>query len=1253
MAKKFLTGLNLVVLDVDPTTGSEGELYFNSSASVAKIYQAGSWSVLGAGGGGTTVSTTEPDSPETGDSWYKNDTGEFYVYDGTYWVEVNGVIASESFKTISVSGQSDVVADSNTDTLTLVAGTNVSITTNSTNDSITINADSKSTSSVYLVRNNTGSTILKGTLVSASGAEPSGRIDVEPFAAVGGINSELTVMGMATTNISNGVNGEVISFGTLTGLDTRGDTTSAIAVGDETWAAGDILFAHPTVAGKLTKVRPQHDLAVAFITVRHASTGQIAVRIAPGNNHLEWMHDVSISGSVQNNELLAYNSASGLWINQTAEEAGLLTEESASTTYQLAGDYVTLDGSQTISGDKQFTNSTYFTSPITISNGASAGIGWGSLYYANDGYLLIQATDEPGPYQIPGTGSVKIDARSDVIINSYAGGEYLGSIDPDNQIATVGILSEYLTEGSASSTYLTQVDASTTYITQIEANESFQPLATALSNISDLEMSSGFLVSNGIDDWYIDENEYLTTTSASSTFLSQEDAAVIYLSQSTAASAYQPVGEYLIGEDLNGYLTELSASTTYQPIGDYLIPTDLEGYLTESSASIAYQPLDEDLTQIALLNNSSPSAGFLKTTGPGYWSIDTSEYLTIETDPVFSASDAAGITSSDISNWNEAHGWGNHAGAGYALDSHNHTLDSLSNVEITDLVDGDAIVWSSASSAWINKVAEGGSSVTISSTAPTSPAEGDLWFDSDTLELFIYDSLYWIEVSGGGAVDLSSYLTIASASSTYLTQSSASLTYLSSESDTLETVTGRGSTSSNIIEVTNTTNSVSPTTGSLIVAGGLGISGDVYLSGNLNLAFNPTTALQAATKQYVDEIAQGLNVKPSVHSATTENLSANYNNGLDGVGATLTSTTNGEWVGEDGVLTGWDVFNSILVKDQTNKEENGRYYISDYGSESTPWILTRCIYCDTSDEIPGSYIFVTDGTLYAGTGWTALVDSPATFEIGTDDITYIQFSGAGTISAGTNIEIDGNEINVVDGPTFSGSVSINNLSLTNSLGYEYGGTGLTTIGTSGQVLTVNSFASGLEWVTLDALPDQSGNNGKYLSTDGSTASWETLDLSLYLTQSSASSTYLEQSIASSTYATITSPSLTTPNIGVATGTSLTTTGNVISHVDILTPTFTTNDYTLSAGDDGYLLMLNNSSSSGSLYVPTDAVVNFAIGTQITMVQSGSGQITILATTPGTTAVNSTPGSKLRAQWSSATLVKIAANTWVLMGDLST
>ena len=184
----------------------------------------------------------------------------------------------------------------------------------------TVWADNSAESTFYLVRNNTGSPILKGTLLAASGAEPSGRIDVAPFEVTGLQDSELRVMGVATANIANGVNGTVMSFGTLRNIDTRGNVASAIAVGDETWAEGDILYAHPTVDGKLTKVRPQHDLAVAFITVRHASSGQIAVRIVPGNFHLEWLHDVSLNyETITDNQVLTYSTATSLWTSQTQQ----------------------------------------------------------------------------------------------------------------------------------------------------------------------------------------------------------------------------------------------------------------------------------------------------------------------------------------------------------------------------------------------------------------------------------------------------------------------------------------------------------------------------------------------------------------------------------------------------------------------------------------------------------------------------------------------------------------------------------------------------------------------------------------------------------------------------------------------------------------------------------------------------------------------------------------------------------------------
>jgi hypothetical protein len=182
----------------------------------------------------------------------------------------------------------------------------------------TIWADNAAESTFYLVRNNTGIQIPKGTLVAAVDAEPSGRIDVAPFEVTGLQDSELRVMGVATANIDNGVNGTVMSFGTLRAIDTRGNVASAIAVGDETWAEGDILYAHPTVDGKLTKVRPQHDLAIAFITVRHQSAGQLAVRIIPGNFHLEWLHDVSLNyDTITNNQVLTYSTATSLWTSQT------------------------------------------------------------------------------------------------------------------------------------------------------------------------------------------------------------------------------------------------------------------------------------------------------------------------------------------------------------------------------------------------------------------------------------------------------------------------------------------------------------------------------------------------------------------------------------------------------------------------------------------------------------------------------------------------------------------------------------------------------------------------------------------------------------------------------------------------------------------------------------------------------------------------------------------------------------------------
>lgn len=92
------------------------------------------------------------------------------------------------------------------------------------------------------------------------------------------------------------------------------------------------------------------------------------------------------------------------------------------------------------------------------------------------------------------------------------------------------------------------------------------------------------------------------------------------------------------------------------------------GYLTTSSAASTYQPLDGDLTAIAALIGTS---GLLKKTAADTWSLDTNTYLTsfTETDPIFVASAAFGITGTNITNWNTAYSWGNHALSGYELAS--------------------------------------------------------------------------------------------------------------------------------------------------------------------------------------------------------------------------------------------------------------------------------------------------------------------------------------------------------------------------------------------------------------------------------------------------------------------------------------------------------------------------------------------------------------------------------------------------------
>jgi hypothetical protein len=141
-----------------------------------------------------------------------------------------------------------------------------------------------------------------------------------------------------------------------------------------------------------------------------------------------------------------------------------------------------------------------------------------------------------------------------------------------------------------------------------------------------------------------------------------------------------------------------------------------------------------------------------------------------------------------------------------------------------------------------------------------------------------------------------------------------------------------------------------------------------------------------------------------------------------------------------------------------------------------------------------------------------------------------------------------------------------------------------------------------------------GSNGTVLTANSATASglaWTAPDVTLTNT------------------ATLTNKTLTAPVINI----SINQQGS---------------SYTLVLSDNGKMVEM---STSSTLSIPTNAAQAFAVGAQITILQTTSGQVTIAATDGGTTTVNGTPGLTLRAQWSSAVCIKRATDSWVVLGDL--
>jgi hypothetical protein len=208
---------------------------------------------------------------------------------------------------------------------------------------------------------------------------------------------------------------------------------------------------------------------------------------------------------------------------------------------------------------------------------------------------------------------------------------------------------------------------------------------------------------------------------------------------------------------------------------------------------------------------------------------------------------------------------------------------------------------------------------------------------------------------------------------------------------------------------------------------------------------DPTADADAANKGYVDGVAQGLDVKDSVVATTTAN------------GTLSTAFANGQSIDGVTLQTG----DRILLKNQTTASQNGIYNVNASGAPS------RATDMATGGNAAGAFVFVEQGTVNAENGFVCTSDTGSAV-VGTNNLTFAQFSGAGQIIAGDGLDKSGNELSVdlkANGGLVIEStelaVKLDASSITGTLAIGDGGTGATTASAALTALGLSNYAKTL------------------------------------------------------------------------------------------------------------------------------------------------------------------------------------------------
>jgi hypothetical protein len=187
------------------------------------------------------------------------------------------------------------------------------------------------------VKNSTGSTIGKGKVVYISGATGDNAL-----ITLSDADSEATsskTLGLTAASIADGATGMVVCEGLLSGVNTGSATA-----GQSVWlssTAGEFVFNAPPA-------KPAHSVYLGVVIRAHSVNGEILVKVQNGYE-LNELHDVN-APSPSDNNVLAWDSATSMWTNQTAAQAGLATAANPTFTGTLNAAAVSISGNLTVGG---------------------------------------------------------------------------------------------------------------------------------------------------------------------------------------------------------------------------------------------------------------------------------------------------------------------------------------------------------------------------------------------------------------------------------------------------------------------------------------------------------------------------------------------------------------------------------------------------------------------------------------------------------------------------------------------------------------------------------------------------------------------------------------------------------------------------------------------------------------------------------------------------------------------------------------